>query len=109
MSFVKVCGVNDLGPRDFNAFYLMDVGLEVLVLRDQSGELRAYDGVCPHEDYPLVEGRFDGRTITCAAHGWIIDATTGKGVNPSSCRIASYPIKIEGDEIFVDFDTELNA
>jgi len=109
MAFVKVCGVDDLGPRDFNAFYLMDVGVEVLVLRDRTGELRAFDGVCPHEDYPLVEGQFDGATITCAAHGWIIDASTGKGISPASCRIPAYPIRIEGDEIHVDFDTELNA
>lgn len=109
MAFVRVCGIDDLGPRNFNAFYLMDVGIEVLVLRDGSGELRAFDGVCPHEDYPLVEGQFDGKTITCAAHGWIIDASNGKGINPGSCRIAAYPIKIEGDEILVDFDAELNA
>jgi toluene monooxygenase system ferredoxin subunit len=109
MAFVKVCGVDELGPRNFNAFYLMDVGVEALILRDRTGELRAYDGVCPHEDYPLVEGQFDGTTITCAAHGWIIDASTGKGVSPASCRIAAYPIKIEGDEIHVDFDVELNA
>lgn len=109
MAFVKVCGIDDLGPREFNAFYLMDVGVEALILRDKSGQLRAYDGVCPHEDYPLVEGQFDGNTITCAAHGWILDAATGMGISPASCRIAAYPIKIEGDEIFVDFDIELNA
>jgi len=109
MAFIKVCEVGDLGARGLNAFYLMDVGIEVLVLRDRLGELRAFDGVCPHEDYPLVEGQFDGSTITCAAHGWIIDASTGKGVNPSSCRIPSYPIKLEGDEIYVDFDNELDG
>jgi toluene monooxygenase system ferredoxin subunit len=109
MTFVKVCGVADLGPRCFNSFYLMDVGVEVLVLKDRLGEMRAFDGVCPHEDYPLVEGQFDGSTITCSAHGWILDASTGKGVSPASCRIPAYPIKVEGDEIWVDFDEELPA
>jgi toluene monooxygenase system ferredoxin subunit len=108
MAFVKVCGVDDIGPRGMNAFYLMNEGVEVLIVRDREGVLRAFDGVCPHEDYPLVEGQFDGSTITCAAHGWIINAQTGKGVSPASCSIAAFPLKVEGDEIHVDFDSELN-
>jgi toluene monooxygenase system ferredoxin subunit len=108
MAFVKVCGIEDVGPRGMNSFYIMNEGVEVLIVRDRQGVLRAFDGVCPHEDYPLVEGQFDGATITCAAHGWIIDATTGKGVSPASCRIAAFPLKVEGNEIHVDFDGDLN-
>jgi toluene monooxygenase system ferredoxin subunit len=107
MAFTRVCGIDDVGPLGKNSFYLMDVGIEVLILRDRQGVMRAFEGVCPHEDYPLVEGHFDGSTITCAAHGWIIDGITGKGVSPASCRIAAYPLKVEGDDVFVDFDNEL--
>jgi toluene monooxygenase system ferredoxin subunit len=37
----------------------------------------------------------------------MFNAVTGKGINPSSCRIAPYPVKLEGDEVYVDPDTEL--
>jgi toluene monooxygenase system ferredoxin subunit len=107
MAFIRVCGIDDVGPQGKNAFYLMDVGIEVLILRDRQGVLRAFEGVCPHEDYPLVEGHFDGSTITCAAHGWIIDASTGRGISPPTCRIAAFPLKVENDDILVDFDGEL--
>jgi len=108
MAFVKVCSVGDVGQRGMNSFYIMDEGVEVLIVRDVEGTLRAFDGVCPHEDYPLVEGQFDGLTITCAAHGWIIDATTGQGVSPPTCKIAAFPLKVEGEEVHVDFDVQLN-
>jgi len=108
MAFVRVCGVDEIGPRGLNAFYIMDEGVEVMILRDREGIWRALNGTCPHEDYPLVEGQFDGATITCAAHGWIINASTGKGVSPASCRVPAYPIKVEGNDIYVDFETELN-
>jgi len=105
MAFVKVCDVAQLGASGIAAFYIE--GVEVLVVRDRYGALHAFYGLCPHEDYPLVEGYFDGATITCAAHGWMIDATNGRGVNPPSCRITAYPLKLEGDEIYVDLDDEL--
>jgi toluene monooxygenase system ferredoxin subunit len=102
MAFVKVCNVDELGPAGMTARYIMEEGVEVLVTRDPSGALHAINGTCPHEDYPLVEGHFDGKTITCAAHGWIIDAATGKGVNPASCSVDCYPIRIEADAVWVD-------
>src|SRR5579864_3928149 len=100
MAFVKICKIADLEARGISSFYVD--GVEVLVLRDKRGTLRAFYGLCPHEDSPLVDGGFDGGTITCAAHGWILDASTGRGVSPSGCRIAQYPLKLEGDEIHAD-------
>lgn len=105
MAFVKICNVADLGHRGINSFYID--GVEVLVLRDKDGVLRAFNGLCPHEDSPLIDGHFDGGTITCATHGWILNASTGRGVNPSSCRIAAYPLKLDGEEIHADLDNEL--
>jgi toluene monooxygenase system ferredoxin subunit len=109
MAFIKVCETGDVGARGMTAYYLENVGIEVLIVRDSDGEYHAYDGMCPHEDYPLVEGMFDGSVIICPAHGWVINARNGKGINPASCKISAYPIKIEGEEIHVDFDEELSA
>jgi toluene monooxygenase system ferredoxin subunit len=38
----------------------------------------------------------------------MFDGVTGRGVNPSNCHIAAYPIKVEGDDIYVDTDNELS-
>jgi toluene monooxygenase system ferredoxin subunit len=102
MALVKVCSVEDLQHRGMTAKYLMAEGVEVLVARDASGKVHAINGTCPHEDSPLVDGAFDGKVVTCAAHGWSIDVTTGKGVNPSSCSVECYRVCIQDDQVWVD-------
>lgn len=102
MAFTRLCGVDDVPDNDMVSF-VIDYE-EVLVVRDATGRLHAFDGICPHEDFPLVEGLFDGATITCANHGWIFNATTGRGINPSNCRIAEYPIEVEGNDVLVNLD-----
>ena len=82
--------------------YFVD-DIEVLVECSAVG-LHAFDGTCPHEDFPLVDGVFDGSTIVCSGHGWIFNAMTGQGVNPPGCRLTEYPIKAENDGIYVDVD-----
>jgi len=87
------------------AFFLE--GAEVLVLRDKGGDLHALDGICPHEDFPLVHGDFDGTVLTCLNHQWCFDATTGRGINPPSSRVAKYLVEADGDDVYVDPDTEI--
>lgn len=99
MSFTRVCAVDDLERGDMAAFFVD--GREVLVVRDDSGAVRAFDGLCPHEDFPLVNGDFDGRVLTCINHLWSFDATTGQGISPPTCRLDVWAVKVEGDEIFV--------
>ncbi len=107
MAFERVCAATDLAAGDMAAFYVE--GEEVLVVRDQSGDLYALDGICPHEDYPLVEGVFDGNVLTCVNHQWCFDVSTGKGINPPGSRLARFPLKIEGDDIYVDPDDEVTV
>ncbi len=100
MAFERVCLESDIGVGDFTAFFVD--GGEVLVLRDSSGTLRAMDGICPHEQFSLALGGFDGTVITCANHMWSFDATTGKGISNPGCRLVQYALKVEGGEVFVD-------
>ncbi len=100
MSFTTVCAVGDLGEGDMAAFFLD--GWEVLVLRDRSGTVHAFDGICPHEAFPLVDGDFDGAVLTCLNHLWSFDASTGRGINPPNCRLAEYAVRIDGHDIQVD-------
>jgi toluene monooxygenase system ferredoxin subunit len=101
MAFQRVCGVDEIGDGGMAAFFL---DWEILVVRDGSGRLHALDGICPHEDYPLVEGLFDGTVLTCVNHYWSFDTTTGRGINPPTCKLAKYAVKIEGEDVYVDTD-----
>lgn len=99
MTFHEACPADDLWEGDMTE---VDVGGQVILLVwPKDSQPRAFQGVCPHQDIPLCEGRFDGRVIMCRAHQWTFDARTGQGINPGNCRLAEYPLKIENDTIYV--------
>jgi nitrite reductase/ring-hydroxylating ferredoxin subunit len=52
-------------------------GVQVLVARDQSGNVCALANTCTHLGGPLSEGSRTGDTITCPWHGSRFDLGTG--------------------------------
>lgn len=52
-------------------------GRPICVVRVPEG-IFAFDDVCPHRGTPLSLGRLDGTKLTCSAHTWEFDVTTGK-------------------------------
>lgn len=100
MGFTKVCTVDDLWEGEMGAYTVNDH--EILLVCADGGAIKAFQGVCPHQDIPLAEGRFDGKKLICQAHLWQFDAGTGKGINPDDCALAEYPVKVEGEDILVD-------
>lgn len=100
MSFTKVCTMDDLWEGEMESFSVN--GHEILLVCADGGQVKAFQGICPHQDIPLVEGSFDGQKVICRAHLWQFDAGTGKGINPEDCALAEYPVKVDGDDILVD-------
>jgi phenylpropionate dioxygenase-like ring-hydroxylating dioxygenase large terminal subunit len=48
-------------------------GEPIVLVRDESGSLRAYSRVCPHRASLLVEGDGNSRRLTCPYHRWSFD------------------------------------
>lgn len=76
----------------------------ILLAHLRSGEIRAYDALCPHAGYPLADGQVDGDVLMCGAHSWEFDLGTGAGVNPANCRLTSHPVRVDGDRIIVSIN-----
>lgn len=99
MNFIRVCSLDDLWEGDMAVF---DAGgTEILLVHAEGGSIAAFDPTCPHQDFPLVEGALEGRTLTCAVHMWEFDATTGAGINPRGCALKFYPVKVDGEDVLV--------
>ncbi|MGE5472328.1 MAG: Rieske 2Fe-2S domain-containing protein [Bacteroidota bacterium] len=99
MSFTKVCTIDDLWEGEMESFTVN--GHDIILVSAEGGAVKAFQGICPHQDIPLVEGKFDGKKVICRAHLWQFDADTGKGINPEDCALAEYPVKVQGDDVFV--------
>jgi phenylpropionate dioxygenase-like ring-hydroxylating dioxygenase large terminal subunit len=50
-------------------------GMPVVVVRDRSGELRAFYNVCKHRAHELLAGSGTAHNIVCPYHAWTYDLT----------------------------------
>ena len=104
IEYVDVCAEDDLWDGEMESF---DVGdYEVLVVKVR-GQVRAYDGICPHQSASLVEGELtDEGIIVCKAHRWQFDADSGRGVNPASACLRRFPVRVQHGRILVGTERE---
>ncbi|MGD9526913.1 Rieske 2Fe-2S domain-containing protein [Pseudonocardia sp.] len=82
------------------AFRRLADGTAVLLV-NLDGTVRAFHGLCPHQQTSLEEADLDEGVITCTAHLWEFDARTGEGVNPTSACLPEYPTEVRDGRLYV--------
>lgn len=90
--FVELLEGDSIWDGEMEAF---DVGDDEVLLLKVNGEIRAYDGICPHQGVSLVEGELENGVLTCRAHEWQFDALTGEGLNPRGSRLIRHDVRID--------------
>jgi len=73
----------------------------IALLRNETGEVFALDNHCPHKGGPLAEGTVSGHTVYCPLHNWQIDMTCGQAREPDKGCVRTWPVRVEGDRIWV--------
>jgi len=103
--FVRVCSVSDLPA--VGAVQAEIVGVRVAIVRDSAGDVHAIDDTCSHANVSLSEGDVEDGEIECWLHGSRFDLRSGKPTGlPATSPIAVYPLKIDGDDVFVSVTKE---
>ena len=74
-----------------------------LALYKVKGKVYCTGNMCTHAEAFLSDGYLDGYEIECPLHGARFDIRDGRVLcQPAGKDIASYPVRVEGEEVFVD-------
>ena len=99
LAWIEVATLGDLWGGEVTDVHVGDE--LILLVHLAGGKIRAYQGHCPHQRTALADGHFDGQILTCAAHLWQFNLSTGQGVNPKSYQLYRYQVKVEDETISV--------
>ena len=81
---------------------LVEVGGVEVLLFNVDGTIYATGNYCPHEEIELDRATRDGLVLTCWEHGYELCIDTGECLTDPSLRLPTFPVEIEGDDIFVE-------
>ena len=98
--FVRVAGTADVKP---GGGMVAEINGKTLAVFNVDGTYHVIDNTCVHRGGPLGEGDVEGDVVTCPWHGWQYNIKTGACVNNPAARVATYEVKVEGDDIRARF------
>lgn len=76
-------------------------GGDIAVFRTADDEVFALRDKCPHKGGPLSQGIVHGKRVACPLHDWKIHLDTGVAVAPDEGCAASFPVRVDGEVIYL--------
>jgi len=99
---VKACSVGELTNGQCR---ILKHERTYIALIRHNNTIHAIDDTCPHLGGSLGTGWLtEEGTIVCPWHGWEFRICDGKGVWPTGVQVATYPVEVENDEVYVVLD-----
>jgi toluene monooxygenase system ferredoxin subunit len=96
---IPICKVSDVPANEIKQF---DVGGRSLCVLNGGQRFFACEAACPHEQFPLCEGVFDGESLTCIEHLWqwsLVDGGTPQGLAEKPLQM--YPVEVVEDTVYL--------
>ena len=107
MGFRKVAELDDIDEGETLAVEPVAGDDPKIVLYRVGDDVFASAFFCTHEDAPMDDGwvHEDECAVECPWHAAKFCLKTGKALEaPASEPIRMYPVKVEGDDVLVDFE-----
>ena len=104
-NWVRACAVSDIPATNVVGVQVGDVPVAVVRNGD---EYFALHDLCSHAEVALSEGDVYDGVIDCWLHGSEFDLRTGRPLClPATDPVAMYPVKIDGDAVYVNVDNPI--
>ncbi len=101
MALIEAGSVGDIPAGRVKLVHDESEDLRIAVC-NLDGQFFAIEDVCTHDGGPLDQGQLEGAEIECPRHGARFDVRTGAVTQmPAAMPLQTYPVKIEGDQLFV--------
>jgi len=79
------------------------IGENQIALFNLDGEIYATDDICTHAYASLSEGYIEDGCVECPLHAGLFDIKTGKAQGvPVTEDIKTFPVRIEGDDVYIE-------
>ncbi len=96
----RVAKLSEIAPGSTRLVVVDSMGI---LLCNAGGQIYAIEDVCTHDGGPLDQGELEGECIVCPRHGATFDVRTGDALTlPAVVPVMTFPVSIEGDDVFVD-------
>lgn len=96
--FVEVGRLEQVPPGTGTSF---SIGDKTVAVFNVNGTLYAMADGCLHRGSSLGSGKLEGKIVTCRAHGWRYDVTTGNTMHVPDYGVAPYQVKVVDGKIMV--------
>jgi len=97
--FVRACALSEIPD---SGILSVEIDQDEIAIVRTEGEVFAIRDWCSHAAVPLSEGEIYDHTVECWLHGSCFDLRTGQPTGlPATEPVPVYPIKIEGDDVYV--------
>ena len=98
MEWVKIAQTDDLSDGEGKT---IDCRGNEIALFNDGGRFKAVENTCPHAGGPLGEGTLQEGCVVCPWHQWNFNLETGCLARNNSIQLQTFPIKIEGTDVFI--------
>ena len=107
MAFERACALADVPTDEALA---VTVGAYAVAIARDGDEVFALQDQCSHAAVSLSEGEVSDCTVECWLHGSRFDLRTGKPTGlPATVPVATFPVDVRGDDVYVDTTTTMNG
>jgi nitrite reductase (NADH) small subunit len=106
-NWVAVGTVDDIPQR--GARCVKNGAMTIAIFRTASNEIYALEDRCPHKNGPLSQGIVHDGCVTCPLHNWVISLSTGKAQGADDGATLAFPVKVDGQIIYLDLAAKVIA